>query len=211
MIPPESSLITQFRVSRNTVRAVLDMLVKDGRIYRQRGIGSFVAYPTFEEALVHITNFTVDMRQRGYKPSSKILSCDLLPAAEDVAEKLMVPPGEELAILSRLRIADDKPMSIEEASFVHRYCPGVLSRHDYTLVSLREAMAADYGIRWSRATQVIRAVSASKEQAAMLGIPTGSALLFIERVTYSDEDVPMEFLRIYYRGDRYSLANELSG
>ncbi|MDD5367967.1 MAG: GntR family transcriptional regulator [Anaerolineaceae bacterium] len=210
LIPPESSLIDQYQVSRNTVRNVLDMLVKEGRIYRQRGLGSFVAFPTFEEALVHIVNFTEDMRQRGFQPSSRILSCELIPAPEDIAEKLMVPAGEELACLRRLRIADDKPMSIEEASFVHRYCPGVLNRHDYTRVSLRESMEADYGIRWQRAKQAIRAINSTKEQAHLLGIPAGSALLFIERVAYSDQDIPMEFLRIYYSGDRYSLFNELT-
>ena len=211
MIPPEITLIDQFQVSRNTVRNVLDMLVNEGRIYRQRGIGSFVAYPTFEEALVHIINFTQDMQQRGYQPSSKILSCDLMGAPEDIAEKLMVSPGEELACLRRLRIADEKPMSIEEASFVHRFCPGVLTRHDYASVSLRESMAVDYGIHWQRASQVIRAVNATKEQAALLNVPVGSALLFVERVTYTEQDLPAEFLQIYYRGDRYSLYNELNG
>lgn len=209
LIPPESSLIEQYQVSRNTIRAVLDMLVTEGRIHRQRGIGTFVTYPTFEEGLVHIVNFTDDMQQRGYRPSSKILSCELLPATVGVAEKLMVPVGEELACLRRLRLADDKPMSIEESALVHRYCPGVLTQHDYTQFSLRDAMASDFGIHWIRAKQIIRAINASKEQAALLGISIGSALLFIERLTYTDQNVPMEFLKIYYRGDRYSLYNEL--
>lgn len=211
MIPPESTLIDQYQVSRNTVRNVLDMFVTEGRIYRQRGIGSFVAYPTFEEALVHIINFTQDMHQRGYQPSSKILSCELIPAPEDIAEKLLVSPGEELACLRRLRMADDKPMSIEEACFVHRYCPGVLTRHDYSRVSLRDAMATDYGIHWLRAKQVIRAINATKEQSTLLGIPVGAAVLAVERVTFSEQDVPMEFLRIFYRGDRYTLYSELNG
>jgi DNA-binding GntR family transcriptional regulator len=33
--------------------------------------------------------------------------------------------------------------------------------------------------------------------------------LFIERVTYSQGEIPVEFLRVYYRADRYSLYNEL--
>ncbi len=211
LIPPESALIEQYQVSRNTVRDVLDMLVQDGRIHRRRGVGSFVAYPTFEEALVRIISFSQDMSQRGLQVRSKILSAELMPAPEDIAERLAVPQGEELACLRRLRLADDIPMSIEEASLVHRYCPGVLDRHDYSSVSLRESMAADYGVRWLRAKQVIRAVTATKEQALLLGITAGSALLFIERVTYSEQDLPTEFMRIYYRGDRYSLFGELSG
>ncbi|MBE3040631.1 MAG: UTRA domain-containing protein, partial [Chloroflexi bacterium] len=82
-------------------------------------------------------------------------------------------------------------------------------RHDYSATSLREAMLRDYNIRWVRATQVIRAVSPSRELSSLLKIPPKVALLLIERVTYNDQDVPVEFLRIYYRGDRYTLYNEL--
>lgn len=211
MIPPESELITRYQVSRNTVRTVLDMLVKDGRIVRQQGIGSFVNQPTIEEGLVHIVNFTHDMQQRGMTPKSKILLSELISAPKDIAEKLQIPVGEELAALKRLRLADNEPMSVEEAYFIHRYCPGLLNRHNYAETSLRESMIKDYGIRWLRAKQVIRAVSASRELAQELSIPIKSPLLFIERITYSDQDIPLEFLRIYYRGDRYSLYNDLHG
>ena len=37
------------------------------------------------------------------------------------------------------------------------------------------------------------------------------ALLYLERISFSQADVPIEFLRIYYRGDRYSLYSELQG
>ena len=47
MLPPESELIDTYQVSRTTVRQVLDMLVNEGLIYRQRGRGTFVAHHGF--------------------------------------------------------------------------------------------------------------------------------------------------------------------
>jgi GntR family transcriptional regulator len=44
-----------------------------------------------------------------------------------------------------------------------------------------------------------------------LDVPPGASLMFIERVSYSTSDVPIEFLRLYHRGDRYALYNELKG
>lgn len=210
MIPPESELIERYRVSRTTVRQVLDMLVNEGLIYRQRGRGSFVAHPTVEQALVRIVSFTEDMRQRGFEPASKVLSSGLIPAPQDIAEKLQIEPGEELARLERLRLADDEPMSIEESYLVHRYCLGVL-QGDYASNPLRQALEREYGIRLVRAKQVIRAILATPRLARLLSIPPRSALLFIERVSFSQQNVPVEFLRIYYRADRYSLYNELQG
>jgi GntR family transcriptional regulator len=208
MIPPESELIEQYGVSRSTVRQVLDILVNEGLVYRERGRGSFVTHPTVEQTMTRIVSFTEDMRQRGFVPSTRVLSASLIPAKGDIAEKLLVPEGEQLARVERLRLADGEPMSIEESYLVHRYCPNVL-QHDYATQPLRELLERDYGIRLVNAKQVIRAISAPRHLATYLEIKPAAALLFIERVTFSQVNLPVEFLRIYYRADRYSLYNEL--
>ncbi len=210
MIPPENELIERHQISRTTVRQTLDMLVNEGLIYRQRGRGTFVAHPTVEQALVRIISFTDDMLQRGFEPSTEVLFSGLVSAPKDIAEKLQIEPGEELARLERLRLADGEPMSVEESYLVHRYCTGILEG-DYASNPLREALERDYGIRWLHAKQVIRAVLPSPQLAGLLSVVPNAALLFIERVSYSLENIPVEFLRIYYRGDRYVLYNELSG
>jgi GntR family transcriptional regulator len=210
MLPPESELIETYQVSRTTVRQVLDMLVNEGLIYRQRGRGTFVAHPTREQTLVRVVGFSDDMRQRGFEPHTNVLSAGVVPASEDVAGSLGIEPGEELARLERLRLADGEPMSVEESCLVHRLCPGVLEG-DYGVASLRDALDDKWDIRWSRATQVICAVPATSRLAELLSVKPGEALLYIERVSYSQQNVPVELLRIHYRGDRYSLYTELQG
>jgi GntR family transcriptional regulator len=210
MIPPESELIERYRVSRTTVRQVLDMLVSEGLIEREQGRGTFVTHPTVEHGLVRIISFTEDMHQRGFEPGTQVLLSELVPAPPDIAEKLEIDSGEELTHLKRLRLANREPMSIEESYLVHRYCPQVLEV-DYASNPLREALERDYGIRLVRAKQMIRAILAPPEQASTLGIRPRSALLLIERVSYSQENLPVEFLRIFYRADRYVLYSELQG
>ena len=99
-------------------------------------------------------------------------------------------------------------MSIEESHLVHRYCSGVL-KYDYSQIPLTEILDKEYGIRPVRARQVIRAIPASPKLADKLSISPKGALLFIERVSYSSAKLPIEFLRLYHRGDRYALYNEL--
>jgi GntR family transcriptional regulator len=210
MIPPESELIGRYQVSRTTVRQVLDRLASEGLIEREQGRGTFVAHPTMEQGLVRIISFTEDMRQRGLEPGTQVLSSDLEPSPPDIAEKLEVELGEELTHLKRLRLANQEPMSIEESYLVHRYCPGVLEG-DYASNPLREALERDHGIRLVRARQVIRAILSPRDLADILSIKPKSALLFIERVSYSQDNIPVEFLRIFYRADRYILYNELQG
>jgi GntR family transcriptional regulator len=210
IIPPENELIECHQLSRTTVRQTLDMLVNEGLIYRQRGRGTFVAHPPMEQALLRIISFTEDMQQRGFEPSTEVLFSGLVPARKEIATKLQVEPGEELVRLERLRLADGEPMSVEESHLVHRYCRGVLDG-DYAASPLREALEREHGIRWLHAKQVIRAILPSPRLAELLGVGSNPAVLFIERVSYSLENIPVEFLRIYYRGDRYALYNELTG
>jgi GntR family transcriptional regulator len=210
MLPAESELMQRYGISRITVRQVLDMLVRDSLIYRQQGRGTFVAHPTIEQTQVRIVSFTEDMHQRGFRPGTEVLEAGLVPATADIAAKLAVEPGEVLAHLRRLRLADDEPMSIEDAYLVHRYFPGVLSG-DYTTSPLRRTLEEKYGVRLVRAKQVLRAVMAPSTLARLLSVRQSAALLFIERVSFSAQGVPVEFLRIHYRGDRYVLYNELVG
>jgi GntR family transcriptional regulator len=58
---------------------------------------------------------------------------------------------------------------------------------------------------------VIHAVAAPAALSQSLSIPPRSPLLFIERISYSTRGQPVELLHIYFRGDRYSLHNELQG
>jgi GntR family transcriptional regulator len=210
LLPTENDLLEQYQVSRSTVRQALDLLVGEGKIYRQRGRGSFVAHPPVDQALNRIISFTEDMRRRGLEPRTHVLASELVPAPDDIARRLKIEPGEELARLERLRLADDEPMSLEEAFLVHRLCQGVLDQ-DYAHFPLRETLKNKYGIRLTHARQNIRAVSAPKKIARILSIQPNTALLYIERVSFSDQEVPVEYIRFYHRGDRYVLHNELQG
>ena len=210
MIPPESELCNVYEVSQITARQALDKLVNDGLIYRQRGRGSFVSQPAIETSLTRIISFTEDMQQRGFSAGSQTFFSGVIEASQGLAENLQVEPGEEIAQIHRLRFADDEPLSIEKASLVHRYCPGVLDG-DYETNSLREILRDQFGIRLVRAQQSIRALSANNEQAQLLLIKPNAPLLSLDRISYTQDDVPLEYLQIFYRADRYILHAELQG
>ncbi len=210
MLPTENELIAAHDVSRNTVRQALDALLNEGLISRQRGRGTFVTRPPLEANAGRIVSFTEDARQRGLIPATRVLSSELLPAPAAIAEALGVAPGEELAHLRRLRLAGGEPLSIEDTYLLHRLCPGILGQEDYARSPLREALARQ-GVYLVRAHQKIRAINAPPDMAHLLAVAPGAALLSIERISSNEQDVPVEYLRVVYRGDRYTLYNELRG
>jgi GntR family transcriptional regulator len=208
LLPSEADLVDQYDLSRATVRQAFDMLVNQGYVYRRRGQGTFVARPTIEQNLSRIVSFWEDMNQRGLVPGTQVLSREIIPASEDLTKELDVQIGEDLASIVRLRMADGEPMSVENSYLVHRYCPNILEQ-DYANNSLRQMLENSFNIKLVYARQKIRAVPASEDLAELLDIEPGSPLLHIERVSYTDKDIPLEYLEINMRGDRYTFYTEL--
>lgn len=211
MLPPEPELVRQFQVSRTTIRQAVDLLCREGFLSKKQGKGTFVQAPSIEQNIHRILSFTEDMLQRGLVPQTKVIFSGIVEASQEIAEKLNVPPGEEIARLDRLRLANGEPLSVEEAHLIHRLCPEVLGRHDYSKVPLRETLVKDYGIHLKKARELIRAIVAPKNLARLLMVAENSPLLYVERVSFDQYDRPVEYLRKFYRGDRYVLYNELQG
>lgn len=208
MHPTEAELLATYQVSRATVRQALEMLVNDGLVYRQRGRGTFVSRPTVEQELNRIVSFSEDMDRLGFRAGTRILNAELIAADTRLVQSLDVNPGEEIAHLGRLRLADEEPMSLENSFLVHRYCPGVLDAY-HAHHSLRALLKEEFGVVLSTAVQKIRAVTVDEDTAAALDIDSGAAALSIERISYTEQNVPVELLITYHRGDRYTLFNEL--
>ncbi len=210
MLPSETELIEQYQVSRVTVRQALALLVKDGLIYRRRGLGTFVAVPKIEQGLNRIISFSDDMRRRGFRAGTVVLALDVKAASTEVAERLKLVQGDEIAYLERLRLADGEPMSIEISHLDHQLCPGILG-HDFAQVPLRETLERHFNLKLTRARQQIWSVVAPKDVAKKLSVGAGAPLFYIERISYSQRNVPVEYLQLFHRGDRYTLLNELEG
>src|SRR5256885_17236720 len=111
-IPSERQLSAELGVSRLTVRAALDDLVREGLLVRRRGSGTFVSEPKIAQELT-MTSFTEDMRRRGMVPGSRTLELRVSPAGARLGRVLHVSPSEPVLAVKRLRLADGEPMAIE--------------------------------------------------------------------------------------------------
>ena len=109
-----------------------------------------------------------------------------------------------MARLERLRLADGTVMAYEISVLPEPVLPdpaqveGSLYEHLGTL-----------GKAPARALQHIRALNATDRHAELLGVPAGQALLFITRVGYLDNGLPVELTQSYCRSDLYGFVSEM--
>jgi GntR family transcriptional regulator len=207
-IPSERQLSADLGVSRLTVRAALDELVREGYLLRRRGAGTFVSEPKIAQELT-MTSFTEDMRRRGLRPESRTLELKVTPAGARLGRFLHLSPSEPIIVAKRLRMADHETMAIETLHVREALVPG-LSASDLERKSFYELLRNRYGIVIAGGTQTIEPTVTNEEESQALGVPLHSPAFLFERFTQSEKGEPVEFVHSIYRGDRYRLVTDLS-
>jgi GntR family transcriptional regulator len=206
-IPSERQLSVDLGVSRLTVRAALDELVREGYLTRRRGSGTFVAEPKVAKDLT-MSSFSDDMRQRGLTPGSRTLELQVVPAGARLGRILHVSPSEPVVVVKRLRLANGEPMAIELLHVRQSLVPG-LTAADLEERSFYDLLHERFDVWIESGTQTVEPTVTNEEESTVLGVPLHSPALLFERVTRTADDTIVEFTSSTYRGDRYRLVSEL--
>jgi GntR family transcriptional regulator len=204
----EHELCERFGVTRTTVRSALDVLEREGRIYRQVGRGTFAAVRRLEQNITELVSTTEDMHRRGWSVSTRVLSLERVPATGKVSGALGLAPAQEVYELARLRVAGDEPISIQTCYLPAQLCPS-LENHDLS-ASLYRLLEGEYNLQLWTARETLSARRATSAEAGLLAMTVRDAVLYAERVTYTANDTPVEYLEAVWRGDRYSFQINLS-
>jgi GntR family transcriptional regulator len=206
-LPSERRLATDLGVSRPTLRAVIDELVREGLLLRRHGSGTYVAEPKIALPLT-MTSFSEDMARRGMRPSSQVVSFERQNAGAKLGQRLQISPVDDVWVITRLRLADDETMAIEWLHAPHALLPD-LRREELATHSFYELLRVRRGIVIASGTQTIEPTVTSPEEAELLSVPVHSPAFLFERTTQSEQGEVVEFVRSVYRGDRYRLVTEL--
>ena len=207
-LPSERDLSAAHGVSRMTVRQAVVELQRSGAIYSRVGKGTFVAPPKIEQQLRSITSFSEQLQAQGEVPSSRVLVATSGVVDDAVTDALGIKPGDEVVTLSRIRLADARPVGIETAYLPAARVPGLL-QHDFERDSLYETLARDYGLDFFAANQTIEAALADERELQLLEMSRPAAVLRLQRVTMSSDGRSVEFVISTYRGDLYQLHSNL--
>jgi GntR family transcriptional regulator len=206
-LPSERRLATELGVSRPTLRAVIDELVREGLLLRRHGSGTYVAEPKIALPLT-MTSFSEDMARRGMRPSSEVVSFECQSAGAKLGQRLQISPVDDVWVITRLRLADEETMAIEWLHAPRQLLPD-LRREELATHPFYELLRVRRGIVIASGTQTIEPTVTSPEEAELLSVPVHSPAFLFERTTQSEQGEVVEFVRSVYRGDRYRLVTEL--
>lgn len=209
-IPSETELAVRFQVSQGTVRKAVDELAAENLLIRRQGKGTFVS--THHEAQVRFRFLRLAPNQGEPQPAeSQILDCRRIRASAEIARALELKTGEAVVAIRRLLSFASVPTVVDDI-----YLPGALFKGLTAELlggysgPLYGFLETEFGISMVRAEEKLRAVTASDDFSALLRVPKLTALLKVDRVSFTYADRPVELRMGHYVTDRYYYRNSLN-
>ncbi len=202
----EAELVEIFGVSRVTIRNAIAPLVDEGVFSRKRGQGTFLRTNVQERWVGHLLGFQELAEIDKYEAGAIILSQGM---TADQDARISEALGERAVWqLKRLRTANGDPIAIEHAY----YPPEIglkLQECDLSDIKVYKVLESELAIDVVKARQEINAKSATKEEAELLNVAPGSALLTSVRLTLTAQNRVVEYLQSIHHPESFQFSIDL--
>lgn len=193
VLPSAAKLEELFSVSNITIRKALQLLSEEGRVRRQRGVGTIVT-DTAQEPQVRITlsnNFAewVDTAGGSNLPITQdLLDITVGKGPTRAAEHLGLGPDSPLWIMRRIRRIHGDAVSYhvnyaDPAVFASVGTAAMAGRRNFV-----DLMREDCGLHLRRMEQGVEAIVADRDLADLLETDFGAPMFFVENVYSDDKD-----------------------
>jgi len=215
-IPSENELALRYRIGRPTVRQATDLLVRQGRLERRRGSGTFVLPASQSIDLFSLAgtsaalqkselNATLEMVS---KPVTEMLKRPINPAQSDEGQPDAEYSEAEFLRVERCASVDNTPVLHETLWLSTELFPDL---HNQNLAnqSLSALVRDTYFLEPSSADQTFYVINANKTQAKQLKTSIGTALLRVYRQLHFGEIKNGLYAEIICLTDRFEFSQTL--
>ncbi|MEV8379043.1 GntR family transcriptional regulator [Kribbella sp. NPDC056861] len=209
-IPSERQLSAELGISRPTLRAVVDDLIRDGWLVREHGRGMFVGSPKIAQQITGATGAQGATYPKAPGTwTSRVLSHAVIPAGTLIGSRLRVTPNTAVLRIARQRLVNGEPMCLETIHVLNEIVP------DFEVKAVEQGsfyalLRERYGVIPTDAEQTHLAAAADATESALLGLPLEAPILILERTTRDQDGRSFEYTRAAYRGDRYQVTTHLT-
>ena len=203
-VPSETSLMTQFSISRMTVNRALRELAAEGMVTRIQGSGTRVAELHRISSRLTIRDIKDEVVERGHTHTSRVLLVVTEKAAAPLAKTLGLRAGA--TVFHTVLVHSENGMPIQhEDRYVNPLAAPDFLQTDFTQFTPAHHLLTRAPL--TDASYQIEACLPGREIARSLGIKPSEACLAITRRTVSGAHVA-SVARLVYPGTRYSFAGQ---
>ena len=205
-LPSERELVQEFGCARMTVHRALRELEAEGLIERRQGSGSYVAELHPISNLLQVRDIHDEIAERNHTHTTRVCGVAREKAGAEVAGAMRLRKGSVVFRCRLVHLENGLPIQFEDRHVNPALAPDLMAK-DFTRVTPSRVLFEHAPL--TEAEQVVEAVLATPEQAQLLDVAPGSALLLVSRRTMSQGQVA-SIARLYHPGARFRLVGSFS-
>jgi GntR family histidine utilization transcriptional repressor len=202
-LPFETDMAAAYGVSRMTINKVLSQLTREGFLERRRKLGTVVAMPRVQSAVMEITDIEREIRDLGLAYGFRLIALRRgLPLPDERAQMRDDGPEAEVLRCTAVHDAGGTPFCLEER-LINLAAAPTAADQDFRLQSPGRWLFQN--VPWSSAEHRVRAISAGSAAARLLAVKPGTPCLEVVRRTESGPRC-VTLARLTYPGDRHQVV-----
>lgn len=204
----EKEICEKYNVSSITARRALNELANNNYITRYPGKGSFVSMRNpISHNLKGFYSFADEMKQKGLVASNEVIFLGEVDTPPEVSEFFSIPKESKSFYIQRLRIANDEIIALDH-SYFPVYMKNWIDEEKLEKVGSIYSILKQNGVTPNRALESFEATLLKEEEAKLLKIKENTAVMKVNRLTYSNE-TPIEYNFRYYVPEHFVYKIEL--
>lgn len=209
-LPSERQMQEGAGFARGTIREALSQLEAEGLIYRQDRSGWYVCPEPVIYDPTRWAGFMTYVAEQGRRPETQTLSMVEGPAGE-AGRQLGLAASDPIYVITRRRLVDGRPVLVERIRVNPGLAPDLFR---FSLDgSLTRILKTEYGVEVLRNRVDMRPCALIRDEAAALGVKSGTPGLEVVRVSFDRDGRVVEYDQEYWRHDavRIHVDTEVEG
>ncbi|MBU1662825.1 MAG: GntR family transcriptional regulator [Chloroflexi bacterium] len=198
-LPSEPRLAQQLCVSRATLREAMRTFETQGLLRRRQGVGTFVIHPSqvIDGGLEILESIETKAERIGLLVSMGELSVVNCSVGDVAAEQLQVDVDERIVCVSRIILADDRPVAFLVDKLPEKFLSADEVNGGFTGSVLDLLLRRGAPLLGSSRCE-IKAIAADVVVARALDIQRGDAVQCFESLLFSVEGEPIDYSLSYF-------------
>ncbi|HZK19027.1 MAG TPA: GntR family transcriptional regulator [Clostridia bacterium] len=205
VLPTEQEISTYFGISRMTVRRAIAELTRAGKVYAEKGRGTFVAKPKLDSLVFELGDYYKEMKQKGINPNSKLLEARIVRADDKIFQEVGIPVGVRCLYYRVVHMVGNEPLVYETKYIVYSKKKPLLEVE--LINSSLSSLLTNHVDPPVRSKRVLQVRMLSDDEVGILKVEPNTPAFHVEQILYDIENNPLAWGTSLYRGDRYKIVN----
>lgn len=207
-IPSERDLSEMFNLSRTTIRAAINRLIVEGKLYTVNGSGTYVAQPKLEVNLHDLRSTTETISETKNILKTKVISYRIFEANKTIAKKFKTVLGHKFFEMTRCRYLNGVPVFYEISTIDYERFPGI-EKHDFSKESLFKVLEEEYGVKIFKGHESLGITFATEAEAKYLEIEEKTPVYITDALNMDEDDQVTEHTEIIVRADKVCYTSTI--